>query len=156
MSDIEKITDKHGYGFLTDVFMFLKDLEENDISPVDFLEWMGIDRKIREETFKKNREHSKAMRKIYEAKAPKCDVCGKVMGLEAINNIPSRMIDDHSKSWWFCPDINCEGDPITDDRAVLEIHAEFGLKIQPVYSDHEITRRRRLAYKAKQAEINNR
>ena len=64
-------------------------------------------------------------------KLPFCPVCkeGKLR-LEEINNHPARMIDDHSHSWWTCPDPDCDFDPEISDKHPYEILSDLGVMVR--------------------------
>lgn len=146
MKNLNQITGQYSYGFLTDTFMFLHELLENQITPEQFLGWMERDRATRQEAAIAIREVGRKWEKIYLKRAPDCPVCGQRLLIEEINNHPRRMVDDHSHSWWVCQNPICEYDPKLDDRFPHEIMDDLG--IPPVPGFHppiRSTRRMRAA-----------
>ena len=70
------------------------------------------------------------MKKINETireKFPRCPICGNILFIQDINNHPSRMVDDHSRSWWICPDMQCEFEPVLNDKFSREVLSDNGI-----------------------------
>lgn len=153
MTDLSKIIEEFGYGFLQDVFQFYQRLSKAGITAAQFVEWMDADRSVRLQLEIKNIEEGQVWIDKFIAKAPKCEVCGRPMVLEIVNNMPKRMIDDHSKTWWICPDGYCEGEPITSDKTVAQVLADMKMTFPPEVTDERVTRRRRLALEAKKGKF---
>lgn len=64
-------------------------------------------------------------------KIPNCPVCKiNKLRLEDINNHIARMIDDHSHSWWTCPDPECDYDPETSDKYPYEVLSDLGVMVR--------------------------
>jgi len=80
--------------------------------------------------------------RIFAQKAPKCLICNMTMSLEPINNYESRMIDEHSKSWWVCPDINCAGEPIISDMYPFEVLIDLGIPVHKPITPQAKSRKR--------------
>lgn len=127
MKNIQQITGDYGYGFLADVYSFVKNLSKNNIAVDTFMFWMQIEREAREAVEADVRAATDAWWRKYEANAPRCEVCGKTLMLEAINNNPRRMIGGTGRSWWVCPDTLCEADPVIDEREPYVLLAKLGV-----------------------------
>lgn len=65
---------------------------------------------------------------------PKCPVCGLPLRVEAVNNSPRRMIGGSARSWWVCPNGECEMEPILSEKGPKEELEALG--IMPV--DHHM------------------
>jgi len=91
-----------------------------------------------------NRKAVEATRILID-KSPKCPVCKMVMSLEPINDDRTRMIDDHSKSWWVCPDPACSCEPILDDKYPHEILMDLGVPVHKPFKPQSSARRKRSA-----------
>lgn len=85
-------------------------------------------------------------------KAPRCSVCKSAMMLEEINNRASRMIDDHSHSWWICPDPTCPGDPIVSDMYPYEVLSDLGIAVHKTMPAPTSLRRQKAAAKQRRLE----
>jgi hypothetical protein len=96
-------------------------IDENEIP--DFVKYMSGD--IARLQARKSRE----ARKIIEEKGPRCTICKTLLVLEDINDRESRMIDDHSKSWWVCPNELCDFEPILSDKYPYEILSDLGIQV---------------------------
>jgi hypothetical protein len=67
-----------------------------------------------------------------EEKAPRCKLCGNPLVLEPINNTASRMVDDHSNSWWICHTPDCEFEPETSDKYIHQVLSDLGVLVHPL------------------------
>ena len=83
------------------------------------------------------------MDKMVQEKFPKCPVCNSRLMLEEVNTDLARIIDDHSHSWWVCPDIACEYDPETSDKYPYEILSDMGIMVHK--QRKSLTRRKKAA-----------
>ena len=70
--------------------------------------------------------------KVLMENSPRCQVCNSIMMLEPINDQENRMVDDHSMSWWVCPDPDCGCDPIMSDKYPFEILTDLGVPVHRV------------------------
>jgi hypothetical protein len=82
-----------------------------------------------EEMSTRSQNQQIAIEKMIAEKFPRCSICKSQLMLEDINNNDARMVDDHSHSWWICPDPDCKFEPETDDRYPQEIMADMGILI---------------------------
>jgi hypothetical protein len=89
-----------------------------------------------------NRRKTIEAARIYDEKARTCPVCGLKMTIQPINDDDSRMVDDHSKSWWICPDINCECEPIVSDLYPHEILIDMGVPVHKPKHPQAASRKR--------------
>lgn len=142
IDDLEKLLAAFPFSLLQDFITFTRHckLHRIDAGEVDdFVRHFVGDvarRKIRQ-----SREVTEAMLE----KAPRCTVCGSVLTLEDVNNRKSRMIDDHSKSWWICPDMLCEMDPITTDKYAYEIFIDMGIQVHRPTNQTSTAKRQKAA-----------
>ncbi len=94
----------------------------------------------------RSQSHQILMDKIMQDKFPHCPICNSRLALEEVNTDLARIIDDHSNSWWICPDITCDYDPETSDKHPYEILSDMGImthKRRPTL----LTRRKKAAMK---------
>lgn len=129
MKNLEQILDQYGYGFLTDVYMFVNNLSGNEIAVDEFMNFLGLEREIRRKAELAGLAAEQKWQQEYKEKAPVCQVCNKPLSLESVNTQSSRMIDDHSKSWWVCSDELCESEPITNDKPPEEVLQDLGIDL---------------------------
>lgn len=146
--ELEKLLAAFPLSMLQDFITFTmhckrEKIEDHEI--VNFIkEQVAIGNEISSRVFKREIE----VKKLMAEKFPYCAVCGQQLGIQEVNNHPSRMIDDHSKSWWICPDAECEADPILNDKYPYEIFIDLGIPVnQPLKP--QSSRRRSLAAAAK-------
>lgn len=126
---LEKQLAAFPFSLLQDFLTFTKHCESHGIDVTEVEEF------VRYHAGEGARERAREMRNVTRQlveKSPKCKVCGMVMLLENVNERRSRMIDDHSKSWWICPDPLCEMEPILSDKYPYEIVADLGIQIHRV------------------------
>lgn len=129
MKTFGQILDQYGYGFLSDVDTFLKELSNNEIAVDEFIKSLEDERQARQKAFLVEKAEAEEWSEAFQKKAPGCQVCGKKLLLEPINNTPKRMVDDHSKSWWVCPDQECTFDPIMSDKTPFKILSGLGVPL---------------------------
>lgn len=72
---------------------------------------------------------------------PHCPVCRRQLSVEEINDHPARTIDDHSHSWWICPDPFCSYEPEASDKFPYQILSEFGVPVAKPRIQQPDTRR---------------
>ena len=60
-------------------------------------------------------------------KLPKCEFCGLALRVEPVNNTRRRMVNDHSRSWWICPNPECDHEPVLSDRPPAEELERIGI-----------------------------
>lgn len=70
-----------------------------------------------------------SIKKIVAEKMPRCPICSSQLKIEPINNDPTRMIDDKSKSWWVCERTTCDFDPILNNREPWQEVGDLGIPI---------------------------
>jgi hypothetical protein len=114
---------------LRDFVTFSTHCRRKLIDPSEIPEFIKQEIKERRVTIERGTARDKLLRKIIIKKSPKCSECGKTLVLEEINNDIRRMIDDHSQSWWVCPDLLCVFDPILKDETVFEILSDLGIPV---------------------------
>ena len=77
----------------------------------------------------RSQSHQILMDRAMQDKFPHCPICNSRLVLEEVNTDLARIIDDHSRSWWICPDVACEHDPETSDKYPYEILSDMGIMV---------------------------
>lgn len=118
---------------------------------IDIEELPGYVRHLAGDVARMEARKSRAAQRVINEKGPRCTVCKQHLILEDINDQRSRMVDDHSKSWWTCPDLFCTSEPIVSDKYPYEILSDMGIMVHEKPSSN----RRKKAAK-KQLNVNKR
>jgi hypothetical protein len=115
------------FGMLQDFVTFSLHCERENIKLHEVIGY--IESQIKDEFIAAERAYNRqqAVKKIVAEKFPYCPVCKNQLRLEAINNHPGRVIDDHSKSWWICPDPECEYEPVLSDEHPQKVLSDMGI-----------------------------
>ena len=155
--EIKRIADRltaYSLGMLQDFITFDKLCKKHKIKIEEVAEYVRT-QFDRSGYFKlKTQSQQIFMDKMVQEKFPHCPICDSRLMLEEVNTDLARIIDDHSHSWWICPDIACEYDPETSDKHPYEILSDMGIMVHKRKPTPSSSRRKKAAMK--QLNVNKR
>jgi len=126
---------------LQDFITFKRHCEKTGIEEAEVVSYLRHEAK---KNLEKRRQADEQAVSLSE-KSPRCSVCDSQLMLEYINDKPQRMIDDHSNSWWICPDPECPFDPIISDKYPHEILTDIGVIVHRPQPPDQAMRRKKAA-----------
>lgn len=119
---------------------------------IDIEELPGYVRHLAGDVARMEAQKSRVAQRVIDEKGPRCTVCEQPLILEDINNRRSRMVDNHSHSWWICSDPFCTSEPILSDKYPYEILSDMGVQVhrkpnkpESINQPESINRRKRAA-----------
>jgi hypothetical protein len=149
MDELEGVLSVFSFGMLRDFLTFMVVCERERI------DMQEVPKFLRQRAARRHEFILQAEEKMAEIaeKAPVCDVCGNVLSLEDVNDRKSRMVDDHSKSWWVCPDPECLFDPVTSDKYIHEVVADLGVSATEFFKESKRRQEKDIIEKRKKKEM---
>lgn len=142
----EQIFAAFPFALIQDFVTFSTHMKKHNVTMDQIKEYV-LDRVIAQEEGLKRMRFSGPQ--VMQRQGPRCPECKAPLMLEPINNTPARMVDDHSRSWWVCPNLHCEYEPELTDKPIWEVLSDLGVPIRQRVSTKESARRKNLATRAR-------
>jgi hypothetical protein len=140
MTFLEKIEEFYGFGLIQDAANILRQMIEDNVSLHDFVGM--VDQRIQQGKwqFVEAKKHQDKVMKNLKMNSRRCEECGNLMNLIAVNDIPARQVGGNYQSAWQCINMLSCGHEVYSERSLEEEAKEY--KVEEFFAGQAARARR--------------